>query len=182
MEKTLLFIGAMLVAFQYVSDIGYVATLFSVPFILPLKPIMNKLGLYIEKSSPIKLSFKWNPPKGNSKKFIVTQVILWLIFIILVILSGVITLLTQPIMIVYFIIGRPLLGMNKLLNLLHEKFFTQCSNRYLAFSKKYFGTQTTKDQYSDEEWLEIHKKKGELPFLAFIGLLFIITGFIIQLT
>ena len=188
MEYTLLFIGAMLVAFQYVADIGYVATLFSLPFILPLKPIMNRIGLDIYKSSSTRLSFKIKFPKGNSKTFIANQVILWLIFIIFVILSVTITLATQPIMLAYFIIGRPLLGINKLLNLLNEKFITQWSDMYLvgvrnsiAFNKKYFKVETTKEKYSDEELLEIRKKKGELPFLAFIGLLFIIAGFILQL-
>ena len=178
----------MLVAFQYVSDIGYVATLFSMPFALPIKPLMNKLGLHIIKTSPVQLKFQIEPPKGRTKKFKVSQVILWLLLIIFAILFGLITLITQPIMLVYFVIGRPLLGINKLLNFLHEKFFTQWSDIYLvgvrntvAFNKKYFKMQTTKEEYSDEELLEIRKKKGELPFPAFIGLLLIIAGFILQL-
>ena len=188
MEQTLLFIGTMLVAFEYVSDIGYVATLFATPFILPIKPLMNKLGLYIRKTSPVQLTFQIEPPKARTKKSKVSIVILWFLFILFAVLSGLITLITQPIMFLYYVIGRPLLGINKLLNYLYEKFFAQWSDIYLvgvrnsfAFNKKYFKIQTTKERYSDKELLEIRKKKGELPFVAFIGLICIIAGFILHL-
>jgi len=188
LEQTLLFIGAMLVAFQYVGDIGYAATLFSAPFALPIKPLMRKLGLDIKKVSPVQLSFQLEPPAGRAKKFKITKVVWIVLLIISAGLFGIITIATQPIMIVYYMIGRPLIGINKLLNLLYEKFFVQWQdiylvgvNNYIAFLKKYFRIQTTKEEYSDEEWLEIRKKKGELPFLAFIGLLCIIAGFILQL-
>jgi len=188
LAQILLFIGALLVAFQYVGDIGYAATLFSAPFVLPLKPIMNKLGIAIKKTSSTQLSIEMKKSRARTKMFKVTQVFWWILLILTVCFFAIITVVTQPIMIAYLMVGRPLLGINKLLNFLYEKFFSQWQdiylvgiNNYLAVTKKYFRIQTTKEKYTDEEWLEIRKKKGELPFLAFIGLLCIIAGFVLQL-
>ena len=76
MEQTLLFIGAMLVAFQYVGDIGYASSLFALPFALPIKPLLKKVGLTIVWAIPLKA--KWEITKPTSKrklvKFYIVQV------------------------------------------------------------------------------------------------------------
>ena len=41
--------------------------------------------------------------------------------------------------------------------------------------------KTTKKTYSDKDLRKMRAEKGELPFLAFIGLLCIVTGFVLQL-
>jgi hypothetical protein len=68
LAETLLFVGTMLVAFQYVSDIGYIATLFSMPFALPIKPLMKKLGLSYKRVSPVQLGFQIDQPTERTKR------------------------------------------------------------------------------------------------------------------
>lgn len=188
MEQTLLFVGAMLVAFQYVSNIGYVATLFSMPFALPIKPLMKKLGLSYKRVSPVQLGFQIDQPTERMVRNKIMQVIWWSLFILSVAIFATVTIATQPIMIAYLLVGRPLLGINKLLNLIYEKTTSQWDIVYLVimqnginFMQNVLKIKTTKKRYSDEDLLKIRKEKGELPFLAFIGLICIVVGFILQL-
>ncbi len=187
MEQTLLFVGTMLVAFQYVSDIGYIATLFSMPFALPIKPLMKKLGLSYKRVSPVKLSFQMDQPTERRMRNKIIQIIWWLLFILSVAIFATVTIATQPIMIAYLLIGRPLLGINKLLNLIYEKTISEWDIVYLVimqntinFMQSGLKIKTTKKKYSDKDLLKIRKEKGELPFLAFIGLICIVAGFILQ--
>jgi len=188
LAQTLLFVGAMLVAFQYVSDIGYIATLFSMPFALPIKPLMKKLGLSYKRVSPVKLSFQIDQPTERTIINKITQVIWWVLFILSIVIFSIVTIATQPIMIAYVLICRPLLGINKLLNLIYEMTISQWDIIYLVIMQNninimqnIFKIQTTKKKYSDKDLLKIRKEKGELPFVAFIGLICIVAGFILQL-
>ncbi len=184
MANVFLFIGAILVAYQYVGDIGYLATLLSAPFGLTIKPLMKRLGLDIKKSNN-QLSFQTRQLKV--KRPMIQQITLWFFLLFSIILFAFVTLITQPIMVAYWVIGIPLMNLNKLLNLVYEEFFSQWQDIYLVtlrnsltIRKKYFGITTKKANYSDHELLDIRKKKGELPFLGFLGLLFILAGFVLQ--
>lgn len=183
MAQILLFVGAMLVAFQYVGDIGYIATLFSMPFALPLQPLMKKVGLSYKRVSPIQLGFQIDQPTEGTTRNRLMTIIWWILFILSMIVFLAVTIATQPIMLAYVLICRPLLGINKLLNLVYEKTITPWNFLYLTIMQNYINKiKTTKKKYSDNELLKIRKKKGEIPFLAFIGLLCIVAGFILQLT
>lgn len=98
-----------------------------------------------------------------------------------------VTLVTQPIMLAYLFIGRPLIGINKILNAIYQTsmnpwdiiYLTRMQQRIHIMQK--MGVKTTKKHYSDQQLLKIRRKKGELPFLAFFGLLCIAAGFILEL-
>ena len=189
MAQTFLFVGAILVAFQYVGDIGYIATLFSMPFALPIQPLMKKLGLSYKRVSPVQLSFQIDQPTERKIRSKMIRVIWWVLFILSIIIFSIVTLATQPIMIAYLLICRPLLGINKLLNLIYEKTISQWDIIYLVnmqnrinFMQNVLKIKTTKKRYSDKDLLRIRKEKGEIPFVAFIGLIFLVAGFILQLT
>jgi len=179
LAQILLFVGAMLVAFQYVGDIGYAATLFSMPFTLPLQPLMKKLGISYKRVTPIQLGFQIDQP--TESRWMV-RIIWWILFILSTIVFVVVSIATQPIMIAYILICRPLLGINKLLNRIYEKSIAPWDFLFLTIMRNYsIKIGITKKKYSDNKLLKIRKKKGEIPFLAFIGLLCIVTGFILQL-
>jgi len=189
LAQTFLFVGAILVAFQYVGDIGYIATLFSMPFALPIQPLMKKLGLSYKRVSPVQLSFQIDQPTERKIRSKMIRVIWWVLFILSIIIFSIVTLATQPIMIAYLLICRPLLGINKLLNLIYEKTISQWDIIYLVnmqnrinFMQNVLKIKTTKKRYSDKDLLRIRKEKGEIPFVAFIGLIFLVAGFILQLT
>jgi len=189
LAQTLLFVGTMLVAFQYVSDIGYIATLFSMPFALPLQPLMKKLGLSYKRVSPVQLGFQIEQPTKRTTRNRMIQIIWWILFILSIIVFSIVTIATQPIMIAYVLICRPLLGINKLLNLIYEKTISQWDFIYLVMMQNnirimqnVFKIKTTKKKYSDKDLLKIRKNKGEIPFVAFIGLICIVAGFVLQLT
>lgn len=182
MAQILLFVGAMLVAFQYVGDIGYIATLFSMPFALPLQPLMRKLGIRYERESRIQLSFKTDQSIEKTARSRISRIIWWILFALSTIVLVVVTIATQPIMLAYLLVCRPLLGINKLLNLIYKKTISQWDFVYLTIMQKLLSkTGISKKKYSDSELLRIREKKGEIPFLAFIGLLCIVAGFILQL-
>ncbi|MDO8715619.1 MAG: hypothetical protein Q7J73_02255 [Dehalococcoidales bacterium] len=185
--------GTILLAFEFVGDIGYLGTLFSAPIGLSIRPLMKRLGLGFEKRNGTFLNMKWwfliGVFTGRTKKPLGQQIGLWFLFIIAIVIFSMVTIVTQPIMMAYFVIGRPLMAMNKLLNFVYEKLFLDMQDIYIVgvrdtieIQKKYFGMKPKKERYSDRELLEIRKKKGELPFLAYFGLLFILAGFILQIT
>lgn len=179
----MLFVGAMLVAFQYVGDIGYIATLFSMPFALPVQPLMKKLGLSYKRVTPIQLGFQLDQPAERTTRNRTMRIVWWTLFILSTIVLFAVTIATQPIMIAYILISRPLVGINKLLNRIYEKSIAPWNFLYLTIMQSYIDKiRMTKKKYSDKELLKIRKKKGEIPFLAFIGLLCIIAGFILQIT
>lgn len=184
----LLFIGAMLVAFQYVGDIGYIATLFSMPFALPLKPLMNKLGISYKRESSLQLGFQIDQQKEKTKRQKWMQIIWWILFLLSVIIFFIVWIVTLPIMIIYLSICKPLIGINKLLNIIYKKAISPWDIIYLVAMQQnihtlqnVFKVKTMKKTYSDKNLLKIRAEKGELPFLAFIGLLCIVTGFVLQL-
>ena len=183
LAQILLFVGAMLVAFQYVGDIGYIATLFSMPFALPLQPLMKKLGVGYKRVSPIQLGFQIDQPTERTTRNRMMRIIWWILFILSTIVLLAVTIATQPIMIAYLLICRPLLGINKLLNLVYERTILPWNFLYLTIMRNYINKiRMTKKKYSDKELLKIRKKKGEIPFLGFIGVLCIVAGFILQIT
>lgn len=183
LAQILLFVGAMLVAFQYVGDIGYIATLFSMPFALPLQPLMRKLGLGYKRVTPIQLGFQIDQPIQRITRNKMIRAVWWILFILSTIVLLAVTIATQPIMIAYLLISRPLMGINKLLNLIYEKTIAPWNFLYLTIMQSYISKiGMTKKKYSDRELLKIRKKKGEIPFLAFVGLLCIVAGFILQIT
>ena len=180
MEQTLLFIGAMLVAFQYVGDIGYASTLITMPFALPIKPLMRKIGLNVNMALPIKAVWEIKTPSQKRVKFYVIQVAWWILFVLSVTIFILISLISLPIMLVYYLIGKPLLCVNKLLNLLYEKSVTPWQDVFYMAMRLILADQKIERKFTNKELWELRKKKGELPFLAFIGLLCIIAGFILQ--
>ena len=181
MEQTLLFIGAMLVAFQYVGDIGYASSLFALPFALPIKPLLKKVGLTIVWAIPLKAEWKIEKPPQKLVKFYIVQACWWILFVSSLILFSVITITLLPIMLIYYFVGRPLLFINTLLNLLFEKSMTQWKDLYIFLLKETFKIRRIKTKLTDDELWEKRKEKGEKPFIAVIGLLFIEAGFILQL-
>lgn len=187
MPQILLFIGTMLVAYQYVGDIGYVVTLLSLPFSLPLSPLMKKLGISFKRFSYTQLGFEISENTIGVARNKCVRLIYWILFIITAILFSVVTLITQPIMWAYLIIGRPLLGINKMLNAVYQSSINPWDIIYLTQMQQHIhimqkmGIKTKKKHYSDKQLLKIREQKGELPFIAFFGLLCIIAGFILQL-
>ena len=190
MENTLLFIGAMLVAFQYVGDIGYASSLFALPFALPIMPLLRKVGLTFVWAIPLKGKWEITKPKTKCKlvKFYIVQVGWWILFILSGTLLVVATITLSPIMLVYYFVGRPLLAINTLLNQLFEKSMAPWKDLYIFFLKEYLRFWRMKTKLTDNElWEKRNEKwekrneKGEKPFLAFIGLLFIVAGFVLQL-
>ncbi len=181
MEQTLLFIGAMLVAFQYVGDIGYASSLFALPFTLPIRPLMTKIGLTVNFALPIKATWEIKTPSQKRVIFYITQVAWWILFILVVTIATIITAVLSPIMMVYFFIGRPLLLINKLLNSLYETSLTPWQDLYSLMMRLSLKRMKINKEFTDKELWEMRKQKGEKPFIAFIGLLFIVAGFILQL-
>jgi hypothetical protein len=181
-----LFVGTILVAFQIVGNIGYIATFLSMPFSLPLLPLMKKLGLSFKRSSRIKLKFQLDRPTQKSNIFI--QIIWWVLLIVSVILFGAASAITLPLMMAYALIFRNLLGINKLMNYIYRKTVSHWDFMFLFAMQNnvdimhYFNIKTTQKKYSDRALLNIrNKNEKDLPFVAFIGLLFIVAGFILQL-
>lgn len=181
MEQTLLFIGAMLVAFQYVGDIGYTSTLFSMPFALPIRPIMRKIGLTFTMALPIKAEWNIRKPSQKRAKFYIVQIAWWILFILSTTLFIVVSIALSPIMFVYLFIGRPILSINKLLNLIMEKSMAPWKDVYIFFLRESLRIWRIETKHTDDELWAKRKQKGEKPFIAFIGLLFIVAGFILQL-
>ena len=183
MENTLLFIGAMLVSFQYVGKIGYASSLFALPFSLPIRPLLRKIGFTLVWAIPPK--GKWTITKPTSKrklaKFYIAQVGWWILFVPSLTLAFVATIVLSPIMFVYFFVGLPLLTINTLLNRLFEKSLAEWKDLYLFLLKENLKSRKMKTKLSDNELWEKRKEQGEKPFIAFIGLLFIVAGFILQL-
>jgi len=180
----------MLVAFQYVGDIGYASSLFALPFALPIKPLLKKVGLTIVWAIPLKA--KWEITKPTSKrklvKFYIVQVGWWILFVSSSTLFVVAAVALSPIMLIYYFVGRPLLFINTLLNLLFEKSMAPWKDSFVFLLKEYLKFRRMKIKLSDNElWEKRNEKwkkrneKGEKPFIAFIGLLFIVAGFILQL-
>jgi len=177
--ETLLFVGTMLVAFQYVGDIGHIATLFSMPFALPLQPLMKKLGISYKRVTPIQLGLQTDQSTESRR---MVRVIWWILFVLSTIVFAVVSIATQPIMIAYLLISRPLMGINRLLNLAYEKSIAPWNFLFLTITQGYISRmRMTKRKYSDKELLKIRKKKGEIPFLAFIGVLCIVAAFILHI-
>jgi len=94
-------------------------------------------------------------------------------------------------MIVYIVVGRTLFAINRFLNYVYEYSFAPWEIIYLVMtqrsidlmkiiSMKIFKRNFLKKRYSDKALRRIRKKKGELPFVAFIGLVFVIAGFVLQ--
>jgi len=187
MAEIFLFIGTILVAFQIVGDIGYIATIFSMPFALPILPLMRKVGLKYTRPSPSQLGFEMVYGKDRNKLRFVSQFGWWTLLILVGAMFIIVTAATQPIMLAYMLICQPLLGINKLLNLIYKKTIEPWDFIYLVMMQKNINAmhalniRTTKRNYSDKSLLKIRNKKGEIPFVAFIGVLFIIVGFIFQL-
>lgn len=165
MGQTLLFIGAMLVVFQYVGDIGYASTLFSMPFALPIRPLLEKATQHHKRGY----------------KSIVIQIAWWMLLTMSATIFVIISIVLSPIMLVYLFVGRPLLYINKLLNRLYEKSITPWQDVYSIILRVFLRNLKVEKEFTDEELWEIRKQKGELPFIAFIGLLCIVAGFILQL-
>ena len=125
LADTFLFVGTILVAFQIVSDIGYIATFFSMPFALPILPLMKKIGLSFKRVSRIKIKFQIDKPSEKIRSNRLSQVIWWILFILSVLVFSVVTIATQPIMIAYTLVCRPLLAINKLMNFIYRKTVSQ---------------------------------------------------------
>jgi len=184
-----LFVGTILVAFQIVGDIGYIATFFSMPFSIPVLILMKKVGLSFQRVSRIKVKFQLTRPKNTRKRNTFIQVILWVLLVLSVIVFAAATAVTLPIMIAYTLICRPLLGINKLMNYVYRKTVSPWDFIFLFFMQnnidvmqKDLNIKTTQKIYSDMALLNIrNKNEKDLPFVAFIGLLFIVAGFILQL-
>ena len=187
MPQILLFVGTLLVAFQYVGNIGYAATLISMPFALPLSPLMRKLGIGYKRISPMQLGFRLDEQTDRQTRNRFVRAIWWILLFVSIIIFFIIWLATLPIMLAYLLVCRPLLGINKILNLIYQKAISPWDVIYLIGMHQHIhimqkmGIKTTKKHYSDKQLLKIRKKQGEIPFLAFFGLLCIAAGFVLEL-
>ena len=189
MADIFLFVGTILVAFQIVGDIGYIATFFSMPFSIPVLFLMKKVGLSFQRLSRVKLKFQLDRPNNTHKHNIFIKIILWVLLILSVIVFAAATAVTLPIMIAYTLICRPLLGINKLMNYIYRKTVSPWDFIFLFFMQnnidimqKDLNIKTTQKRYSDRNLLNVrNEKEKDLPFVAFIGLLFIVAGFILQI-
>jgi len=188
LAQILLFVGTILVAFQFVGDIGYVATLLAMPFALPFSPLMRKLGVGYKRVSLTQLSFQMDEQMGGATQNKFARVIYFILLVIAMIVFSVVTIASQPIMLVYLFVCRPLVGINKLLNVVYQESTSSWNIMYLVLMQRRIknlqdvGIKTTKKHYSDRDLLKIRKQKGELPFVAFFGLICIVAGFVIELT
>lgn len=185
----MLFLGTMLVAFEYLGDIGYIATFISMPFALPIQPLMKKLGLSYKRVSPVQLGLQIDKSTEKTVLNKMKQVVWWILLILSMSIFTIVTIVTQPIMLTYLLICRPLLGINKIMNYIYQRTISPWDFIYLVGMQNtinvmhdVFNIKTTKKKFSDTDLLKIRKKKGEIPFVGFIGLICIIVGFILQIT
>ena len=189
MADTFLFVGTILVAFQIVGDIGYIAPLFSMPFSLPILPLLKRTGLSFKRTSRVKISFQIDRTIVKKREKSLSQVIWWILLILTAIVFAAVTVATMPITIAYTLIFRPLLGINTLMNFIYRKTMSSWDFMYLSFMQNYvdimqkdFNIKTTQKKYSDKDLIKIrNKNEKDIPFVAFIGLLFIVAGFVLQI-
>jgi hypothetical protein len=159
MVEILAYMGGLLVSFQIVGKIGYASSFIVIPLAYPIKPLFNK----IKKSDTRKKRFGW-----------------WVLFIFYTILFLSIGTVLSPIMIFYFLIARPLLEINSLINIVFRKSLEPWKDFYfslLHFQLKLYNTESQKSD--DEIWKNTMQR--EIPFLAFIGVILITVSFIIKL-
>ena len=165
MSDTLLYIGALLIAFQFVGRIGFASSVLVLPFALPIRPLLNKLT----EKSKTKRTFK----------DVVKQVCLVILFILSTIIFLAVGTALLPIMFIYFFVGLPILWINGVLNLLYRKSLEPWKDVYFIIFHGYLKILNAKTELSDEElWKSTKEKK--VPFLAFFGLLCITAGFILR--
>ncbi len=169
MEKTaiiLLYIGTILVGFQIVGNIGHISSLITLPFALPIKPLLNKSMQEQEG----KRKFR-NSVCGTG--YFILFVISALVFITV----GIAML---PIMIAYLFIGQPLLAINTILNILYHKSLEPWKEEYLSQLHSTLAFRKIETKLTDEELWKKARERG-IPFLALFGVVCVTIGFILQL-
>jgi hypothetical protein len=85
-----------------------------------------------------------------------------------------------PIMIVYFIIGDPLLRLNRLLNLAYQKLLAPLHGQIIGGLRTALRLSGTRPDMSDADLLA-KVEQMNVPFIALLGLIIITIGFILSL-
>jgi len=169
MEKTaiiLLFVGAILLAFQIAGNIGYISSIITLPLALPIKPLLNK---------------SMQEQKGKRKfRDFASRTGYFILFIISALVFLVVGTVMLPVMIVYLFIGQPLLAINTILNVLYHKSLEPWRDEFFSQFHLTLAFRKIETKLTDEEiWKKTREK--EIPFLALFGVVCLTVGFILQL-
>jgi hypothetical protein len=163
--NALLYIGAVLIAFQIVGKIGYISTIVVLPFALPIKPLLNKFTQQQkEKRKFTGLAFRTG---------------YFILFLIVALMLIAVSVALSPVMLVYLFIGRPLLALNTGLNILYRKSLEPWRDMYISGVRSLLNIRKVKRKVTDEYLWQIPKQK-EVPFLALFGVVCLTVGFILQ--
>jgi hypothetical protein len=165
MANILLYTGTILIAFQIVGDIGYISTIIALPLALPIKPLLNK---FTQKQ------------KGKRKfKHFASRTGYFILFLISALVFIAVGIALSPVMLVYLFIGRPLLALNTVLNILYRKSLEPWKDMYISGVRSALKALNVKKKVTDENLWKIPKQK-EVPFLALFGVVCVSAGFILQ--
>jgi hypothetical protein len=163
--NVLLYIGAILIAFQIIGDIGYISTIVVLPFALPIKPLLSKFTQqHKEKRKSTDLAFRTG---------------YFILFLIVALMLIAVSIALSPVMLVYLFIGRPLLALNTGLNILYRKSLEPWRDMYFSGVRSLLNVRRVKRKVTDEYLWQITKQK-EVPFLALFGVVCLTVGFILQ--
>jgi hypothetical protein len=196
LSEIFLFIGTILVAFEVVKDIGFDQSLFALPLAYPVNVAMKRIGVVIKRDTYWSLKYERQKVTKQSVSDRV-KYILWIIcFFVSAICLTAFVIVCTPLMMVLGI-GRILDTVNQLLNIAYKWSFQPWEDIYFVATNitlKYMNKATKlkllgwlfkktviQERATNSELKQALKKKGNLPFVAFIGLLLITAGFVLQL-
>jgi len=169
MEKVaiiLLYVGTILIGFQYLSKMGYIQTIINLSFARVIPPIINKL---MHPST-----------KKNKFKKMTEKAVFIILFILLFILLIVGTIVLSPFLLIELFIGRPLMWINFRLNRLLLKLMEPWKDIYFTGVRAGIKGQRTNIKPTDKNLWKI-AEQNQVPFLALFGVVCVTVGFILQL-
>jgi len=166
MEETanvLLYVGTILIAFQIVGKMGYLQTIVNLAFARAIVPMRDKFML----TSKAKNKFRVTP--GFVVLFILSMTPL---------IIG--TVAFSPFLLIELFIGRPLMLLNRALNVLLLKLMEPWKDIYFTGVRAALKGRRTKTKPTDRNLWGI-AQKNEVPFLALFGVVCLTAGFVLQL-
>jgi len=168
MEKTaniLLYVGTILIAFQIVGNIGFVSTIISLPLAIPIPFFLKK---FTQKYT------------GKRRAVIAKKTGYFSLFLLTTLVFITVGVALSPIIILYTFVGRPLLFLNKALNIIYRKSVEPWKDFYLTMLRATLKANNVKKKLSNDDLWKITFQK-EVPFLALFGVVCVTIGFVFQL-
>jgi hypothetical protein len=161
LANILLFVGNILIAFEIIGEIGYIQSLLGLLFVSPIHHFLNQLTETPENKSTL-----W---KIGYCSFLL--IITGLLIMVAIALS--------PFLLAMFV-GKIFLAINLFLNELLLVLLRQWKEFYFASVRQAVKGRKTKFKPTDNKLWRI-AEEHKVPFVALLGVLFLIAGFIIQL-